>query len=480
MVMSKTTTIKYPKMCYYINMDAESRARRQSLRVIVSEIIMVITVIVTVAILALLVSGYWLNSNFELERQGMLQINSIPTGASVEVDGDAPWFQRTNTSKVLSSGEHEIVLAKDGYDSWSKTVTIGEGLLYRVNYPRLFLLNREKSKFYDASITTFASVSPDRNSVLLANNTTSWVLLKLDSEEPKTTDVDIAKLTTFASVADGVKDGLFTGDIISANWDANCSHVLLEVSSTSGSKEWLLLDVKNPAKSLNLTREFAINFAEVRIFDASANNLLGLHDGTLRKIDVSGRQISAPIASEVKNYDFYESEIIYATDDAVYSTKINSTDEPILISETSLARPYITRFYENKYITIITADSIALYKKDDLAEVFNQELAFSPDKIKIGQGGGFIFMQSGTNVSVLDMEILSIINWELDTDVYGWLDGNMIYNINDGKLIVYDYDGLNRRELSSSVSAHFPVTITNDKWLYYLSDNSIIREIIAQ
>ena len=101
---AKNYNYKMSKMCYYINMDAESRARRQSFRVIFSEIIMVITVIVTVVILALLVSGYWLNSNFELERQGMLQINSIPTGASVEVDGDAPWFQRTNTSKVLSSG----------------------------------------------------------------------------------------------------------------------------------------------------------------------------------------------------------------------------------------------------------------------------------------------------------------------------------------------------------------------------------------
>ena len=127
-------------------MDLEKRARRQSLRVIVSEAVMVIAVAAMVIVLALIVSGYWLNADFEVERQGMLQIYSIPTGANVEVDGDAPWFQRTNTSKILASGEHTVTLTKDGYDSWSKTINISEGLLYRLHYPHLFLLEREKEK----------------------------------------------------------------------------------------------------------------------------------------------------------------------------------------------------------------------------------------------------------------------------------------------------------------------------------------------
>ena len=140
-------------------MDLEKRARRQSLRVIISETIMVLTVVIMVVVLGFVVSGYWINSDFKVERQGMLQIYSVPTGADVEVDGDSPWFQRTNTSKVLSSGEHNIVLTKDGYDSWSKTVNIGEGLLYRLHYPRLFLKEREKENIYDATASIFATVS---------------------------------------------------------------------------------------------------------------------------------------------------------------------------------------------------------------------------------------------------------------------------------------------------------------------------------
>lgn len=460
-------------------MDSEKKAFRQSLRVIISEIIMVITVIITVIVLALLVSGYWLNGNFEVERQGMLQIHSIPTGATVAVDGDAPWFQRTNTSKVLSSGEHEIVLTKDGYDSWQKTVNISEGLLYRVNYPRLFLLEREKKNFYDAASVLFATVSPDHNYMLLINNTTGWTLLKLDSEEPKSSLVNIAKLTDFASIAADTEIGLFTGEIVSADWDSSSSHILFRLKKDT-IEEWLLVDVKNPAKSVNLTHEFGLGFDKIRIFDNSANNLLALKDGNLRKIDVAGRQISGILAKNVVSFDYYNSEIIYSTTETIAIMNNIDSEPTILTTIDTPTKPYLSRFYDDKFITLVSGDTVKLYKKDDFSEVLAESITFTPSKIKIGHDGGFVFLQSGEKVAVLDMEIMSIAEWQLDSLDYGWLDGNMLYSVKDGQLIVYDFDGLNRRILSAGVSPRFPVTITNSKWLYYFLDNQIIRELIVQ
>jgi hypothetical protein len=52
----------------------------------------------------------------------------------------------------------------------------------------------------------------------------------------------------------------------------------------------------------------------------------------------------------------------------------------------------------------------------------------------------------------------------------------MIYTIKNNELIVYDYDGLNRRSISTNVSAHFPVTITNNRWMYYFNDDGLVRE----
>ena len=217
-------------------MDSEKIKRRQSIKVIVSEIIMVLTVIATVVILAFLVSGYWINSDFKVERQGLLQISSVPTGADVYIDGDSSWLQRTDTSKVLASGEHSITLAKEGYDSWSKTINISEGLVYRVHYPRLFLQNSTAEVVYDASGFVLGSISPDHNSLLLINDSSSWQLLDLEDEQIKSTPLDVSSL--LLSYTPGEKQ-LSVSSISSINWDRDSSHVLIEFSVEDTSK-WII------------------------------------------------------------------------------------------------------------------------------------------------------------------------------------------------------------------------------------------------
>ena len=77
------------------------------------------------------------------------------------------------------------------------------------------------------------------------------------------------------------------------------------------------------------------------------------------------------------------------------------------------------------------------------------------------------------------MESEDLTEWQLDSSHYGWLNDDMIYTVKDGLLTVYDYDGQNRRELANNVSSRYPVSISNNKWLYYTSDNMLIREVIA-
>lgn len=452
-------------------MDLEKRAKRQSLKVIISEAIMVITVIITVIVLAFVVSGYWLNADFKVERQGMLQVNSVPTGASVAIDGDSPWFQRTNTSEILSSGEHTVVLSKDGYDTWSKTVDIKEGLLYRLNYPHLFLKERTKESVYDATTTTFATVSPNRKLILLANNTNDWALLNLDNETIKPTTIDVSKLFPSASA----NSGIFAGEIISASWDSANEHVLLKVQNNN-SIEWGLLDIRNFTRSTNLTREFATTFTDVSILDHSADNLLAIRDGNLHKIDVNARQISAVIVEGVLDYDFYDSEIIFVSKDQIGLLKLGQ-DTPDIVKEiTGATKVLIGKFYDNKYLYVIKEKQITVYQKNDFQELVQAEISFVPQEIKIGYDGDFVFMNSGANFATLDMESLQVVEWQADFDRYGWLNGYMIYAIKDGELSVYDFDGLNHRSLATNVSSHFPVTITSEKWLYYFSDNELTRE----
>lgn len=470
-------------------MDAEKRARRQSRRVIISEVIMVITVILTVSVLGFVVSGYWLGSDFTIERQGMAQIYSIPTGADISIDGGSTsWLNRTNTSKTLSAGEHTVTLTKDGYDSWSRTINITEGLLYRLHYPRLFLKNREVETVFDSS-ANFATISPDRNTMLLANNTTKWQLFNLDSDSSKPTPLELTEILPFSTHSTDGGTGLFNGTIKSAKWAKDNEHVLLEIA-LDDTINWLVLNIKNPAASLNLTKEFNLNLKNVEIYDNSASNLLCVADNNLRRIDVPSKQISAILVSGVNSYDHYEKEVVFSAQ----STTTEADSAPYYIglldlgnNETnklkaleSPAQVVVTRFYDDKYIGVVNSGTFGLYLKDDFTEKYTFPLSITPEKIKVGGDGDFIALSTGGKLAVLDMEAMKLDEWSTGTDTFGWLDGNMVYAIKDGNLNVYDFNGLNPRTLATNVSSRLPVTITSDRYLYYFRDGSLIRDYLYE
>lgn len=496
-------------------MDIEKRARRQSLRVIISEILMVIAVIATVSILAFVVSGYWVGSNFQIERQGLLQIYSSPTGADVEIDGNpSSWFQRTNTSKTLAAGEHNVVLTKDGYDSWSRTVNITEGLLYRLHYPRLFLKNRSSESALDFS-GNFASVSPDRNTMLLFTGSV-WQLFNLDSDSAKPTTLEIPA-------------GLISGTIRSANWASDNEHVLLELESEAG-LSWVILNVKNPSTSVDLAKDFNAKFTKIKILDSSASSLLAILNGNLHRIDVSARQISAILVPDVVSFDYRRQDVIFtaatpneavaasssasaehnsaennATEHA--SAENNATEHASTASTSteSAAAPYYlgllklgsneitnlkalsspafvvtTRFYDDEYIGLMSGADVAVYQKANFEEKAKFTLTFTPEKIRVTNAGDAIIMNTGEKIASLDMEVMKITEWSPETLHYGWLDGSMIYAVKDGRLTVYDFNSLNPRELATGVTDTLPVTITSDKYLYYFKNGSLIREYLYE
>ena len=505
-------------------MDMESRARRASRRIIITEALMVIAVVITVIILALLVSGYWVGSGFKVERQGLLQLSSVPTGANVELDGESGWLQRTNLSKVLSSGEHTIVLTKDGYDSWSRTINIAEGLLYRVQYPRLFLQNRTKETVLATPTAAFATVAPARNVMLLANNTTTWTLLGIESdkldEKPVVLPEDFpfttrkvsssATSSTNANRASSSPDGFFTGTIVSAEWARDNEHLLLQLAE-DGTTEWVLMNVKSPENSINLTTTFRADFSTLRIADHSGSSLLAVIDGDLRRIDISARQLSAVLVPKVQDFDYYDSTVIYSaassasagssvagasTDSATSPSSAGSADSDryevgllqlggdsatVLERTASPAKVAINKFYDDEYLTVLTGTQLTVHKKTDYTDFLSHELSFSPDYLKVGRGGEFITAyRDGHLVATADMEARKVTEWQTSDTSFGWLDGSMVYSVLGGALTVYDFDGENPRALTTNVSSHFPVTISADKWLYYFSDGSLVREKIVE
>ncbi|MDO4747123.1 MAG: PEGA domain-containing protein [Candidatus Saccharibacteria bacterium] len=483
-------------------MNPEAKRRRQSLKVVISEAIMVLAVAITVIILGFLVSGYWINSDLKVERQGMLQISSNPTGANVVIDNESSWLQRTNTSKVLTAGEHTITLTKEGYDSWSKTINISEGLLYRLHYPRLFLAERTPEKYLAIDAVTYATVSPDRDYLLLLNNTTKWSLVRLTEEKPDPRVVDISGIFSNSATSPELP---FNSIIIDADWSRDGSHLLLKTQN-GDTLEWVLLDVKTPSKSINLTREFSGNFSEIQIVDNSANNLLAVKNGNLHRIDTSAKSMSAVLVEKIHSFDHFDNEVVFtattpttASTEATVAPEQESTDTDVvttpyfagsvklgddkiteLLPLSSPAKIVISRFYDEKYLTLLDGKELRIYQKSDLSPFDEYTLEFEPQNITVGHDGDFVLLTSGSSLATLDMEAKNLTNWSLPSESYGWLDDYMLYSISSDELAVFDYDGLNRRVLAKTASASFPVAITDNKWLYYFNGNQLVREWLVE
>lgn len=460
-------------------MDPEQVKKRQTLRVLFSEAMMVLSVVAIMTVLIMITSGYWINQNFEVERRGMLEVLSSPTGADIVVDGETAWMAKTNSSRILSKGEHTVSISKEGYGDWTKKVTIEEGLMYRLPYVRLFPNEPELEKVSEIN-ARISSVSPDRSSMLLIDDSTTWKILHLNEDKVSMTDLGVAK------VFDKIGGAEAMAGIAGIDWSKDGNRILLKVVWNE-KNEWLLLDLKDSEKSASLTETFGMNFDTVKFFDKTGDDLLVVDGGELRKLDISEQSISKILASNVTNFNLYDESIVYVANGKVsVLKKVDGEAIDLLDVQGDRIFAALTRSYRDNYLTVIEDGKLSLYKgqlprnKDDKSfeQIFSVEIGLMPERIKIGADGDFVIMSNGKNIVTLDMESENVSRFEVGDGKIGWLDDHLLYVVdNDGDMVVYDYDGLNRRELSKNASQRLNATVSEDeRWLYYFSDGWLVRE----
>lgn len=492
------------------------RKKKQLVKVLVAEISMVLAVAVIVVVALLSTMGFFVSSDGNIEQSGLIQIHSLPTGASVEIDGDTLFF-RTNVSRTLPSGDHYIRLSREGYDTWEKNVTMYPGILIRLYYPRLFLQDRKTEKVaqIDAELA-FYSASNDRTSALYAEvGAVEWHFLNLEGDEVRSADLDLSEILP------GIEEGKFMGEVKTLEWSGDGDHALIQIQHDS-EKEWILLNLKDLKNSLNLTKVFCMNFDEVLIADGAANRLFVLENHHVRRINTDDQAISRVLLNDVSSINNSGSNLIYTsvtTKDSldkvqhvgVYrdGDKGGTTIATVPMGDRLLVA--ISSYYDNNYLTLAVNDEMTIYygklpvynEKEsadkNILENFtvlveNQKLAVTPERLNTSPGGEYVVARKEKQFMVVDAETGALHEYEAPTESLNWLDDSMVYAVLDDELKVWDFDGTNQRVVVSrkkavadtenaQTLAKQPVMITNNnKWLYYLTraekGYSILREQI--
>lgn len=462
-------------------MERAKKKKLQSVRVIATNLFMGLSVIIIVTVLTLISMGYNFNKEWELEQSGLVQVNSSPRDAVVDVDGDTQ-SSHTEMSKMLSAGEHTIRISKPGYDVWERTLNVESGLLTRVDWARLFPIEKTIENVHDYKSLRLVSVSPDNQYILLLpDDTATAQVINIKNDHIVYSNFDFG-------AAMGLKaKEIPQGELEIVEWDKNSDRFLLKWV-VDEKTSWILADAKKPASSVNLSSKFLLNFDKLLIASDAADKIWALESGNLRLININALTVSGVLVSGIESVANNANTAGYVRTDPEIGKIVgifkegeqSGTTVQRINSEIKSARVALGSYWGDDWMAYSLDDRIFVrsgtypsYGKSasSLKTIAEHDIAFTPEFIEASPSGRFVAAANKKQVVTVDVELKEHLEYEVETDLttFNWLDDFMLWENLDDKLIVRDFDGRNRREIAEAASG-MPVSLTeNDRWLYYIA-----------
>ena len=475
-------------------MDIEKIRRKRAVKVLVVDLIMTISVVVIVSILVAVVAGWRIGSDFTVEQNGLVSIKTVPTGVDVIID-DEKQFQATNMSKMLTGGEHKIVLQKEGYESWNKTVQITPGWLLRLEYPRLFKQDREAETLKVFDNLEFFYVSPDRTTAIYAEeDTPEWVVVSDFNGTPKYKTIDLQGLFTTESEE---KFGL---EIKHLEWSENNERILIHVGNKK-TDEWGIIDLADTSDSFNLTKNYnsfsngssatlasenSTKITDAKFEDTAGEKVLTLVEGNLNRLDFTNKT-STLILEKVESFDLEDTEIIYTTKNETREIRLFriGDEESVLVSkvkdESTNVSFALTKFNSKEYLLYTTDNRLFVYRGDfpyadeeisKMELILENDLGINPTEVVISDNEEFVVFREGARVVVYDAELEEWTEYDYGDEDIRFLDEYLMYRVDvaSGKFLTWDFDSENVRTLVVDHGANkFDALISkNNKYFYFV------------
>ena len=416
----------------------------------------------------------------QLSQVALLQFNTFPTGAVVDINGNR-LSTRTPTRSNIPTGEVTVDMSRQGYRSWSKTVTALPSSVRWLDYVRLVPQN-----IHTESIHTFTDVddmlaSPDQKWAVVLTDQAAGAMTMLDLSDPEKVKYDDITLD---------KDQLSAGDnqqFQLIEWDEGSRYLLIE-HKYNDQVEHLEYD-RVDKKTRNLTRDFGMNLTDPHFSGTNGNVIFAITGTDLRKIDYGNKSISAPLATNVTSYDLYSnSRIAFVTKETGDDGKVKQTVAIYDDGEVKQIKQYdddqLTRigFSRNNdvdYLAVARGETVAVYP-DPLnrhaqgPDEVSTDIAYlsSPggmDWMEMSRNGRFVMAGRGHKVVCYDVETQENYSYELEREGRPlWLDDYHLLDVRDDTIVMLEFDGQNEEHI---VSGRLPAFLSsNGKFLFSLDD----------
>jgi len=441
--------------------------------------------------------GYSVDTKGQVSQNGLVFVSSQPTGSSIVVNDKV--VGRTNSKLDLESGTHHLKVIREGYRNWEREVVVDGGDLQRFDYPFLVpnKLNTTTVDSY-ASKPLFASQSPDKRQVLMAEPSTpdQFTLLAIRNPAAITTSI-IKPLEAERSIADGEQTWK------PLQWAANNRHVLFEHAfSQAGvaSKEYLVVNTARPEDTVNVSRRLGLaSTDEVTLFNQKPDQFYVYSPDTkqLRLFDIDSTTPRVQLNDILAYKTYADDTVLYATSRPPSGREF--TDQVSIVlqqgSRSTTLRRYLTgdqKFlldlarYDSEWYVVVGSSSdkgVYIYKNPQtqvlkvasLPTAWRFLKADKPGFVGFSDNARFILAQSGQNVTVYDAENVESFLYTLDDAMdseqshLNWMDGHRLIYVSKGQITMLDFDNKNKQSLGTAFADYEPMFTPDFHGLFTVS-----------
>ena len=454
--------------------------------------LMTVSVITIVTVSLLYTLGYRFDTKEkQLELSGLIQFATTPAGATVEIDGTRH-DQVSPTKETVNAGSHEFVMWREGYETWRKTVSIESGTLTWLNYARLVPKTRTIESV--ASIPSLAQT--------LASPDNRFMAAVPDASKPVVTfynlTVDTISETSLSLTSEDYSEAA-TPQVVHHfeldQWDRD-GRFLLVKHTYNDKAEWLVIDRQEGKMVTNITRTFDVTISKAVFADNSGTLLYAMIDGTLRKIDLRQATISAPLVSDITEFDVYSNVIgyVHAADPVTGKRQaglIRDGEKPVaLYTSSSPAQTPVhialSRYFNKDYAVVsdgaqvtVMGGSFPTSQTERSRLTTTSTFAFSSDVawLQLSPAGRFVVVQNAASYASYDLERkelspLATLAGTTAPRQVDWLDDYYVWSDRSDTLTMREFDGANQHAINQVVSG-FDATLTqNGRWLYSVGKQS--------
>lgn len=463
------------------------KKRAHKIRLIVGYILIGIAISLVTLILIFQSYGYDLDRKTgAIIQNGLVFVASQPVASDVYLNG-RQYATQSDARLVLPANIYNLELKRNGYRDWKRTFSLAGGTIERFVYPFLFpnKLDTTDRQAY-ATAPSFATQSPDRHWILIQR---LGQLASFDLFDAN----DFSKAPTVVTVPANVFATSDTHQLKVIEWANDNRHVLVQ-HNFAGGTEFVVIDVEDGTQSFNVNRTVNRTPTAVTLRDKKFDHFY-LYDQAKRTLDYAEQKNPTvqPVLANVLGYESHGDDVLlYASSENAPAGKarimLKDNDGSFFVREVAESPTYLlalARYDSRWYVAAGGSAEGRVYVYKDPQSVIKQSNAKTaipvsvlrvdnPAWLEFSANTQFIALQGGQNFAVYDAENDQDYRYTITEPIdqtnpaVSWMDGHRILAVSQGKMLVFDYDGINVQSLAGNIPGVTPFFDRDYKLMYNL------------